>query len=143
MDIRYPNKCKINIDFDDYLEDIEIPRMLIQPIIENSIVHGLEHCSNKEGEIYLYSKLHLEYIEIIIQDNGIGIEEQKLLGLQNTLQSIDLEDIRVDGTSNIAIINIQRRIKSYYGSEYGITIESKVNPGTKVILKLSRKSSIY
>lgn len=137
MNIRYPEKFVVEIDQLDYMEDIELPRMLLQPIIENSILHGIIAVDdNREGVIRLYSILESDLLKIVVEDNGCGMDTESLCELQEAICHADHQDIEVEGLTHVALINIQRRIISYFGKEYGIEITSTKGKGTKVTITL-------
>lgn len=137
MKIRYPEKFVVEIEQLDYMEDIEIPRMLLQPIIENSILHGFIAVDDKrEGIIRLYSILESDLLKIVVEDNGCGMDIESLYDLQESIRHADHQDIEVEGLTHVALINIQRRIMSYFSKKYGIDITSTLGKGTKVTLTL-------
>ncbi len=140
MEIRYPHRFCVEIDMEDYLEEIKLPRMLLQPIVENSIVHGFNSSkamNNILGTIHIYSRLYRDKIDIIVEDNGCGMDKDALERLQVQINHISTEEsMEVEGLSHVALINIQRRVISYFGDNYGLHIESKQQQGTKVILSL-------
>ncbi|MDD3414041.1 MAG: histidine kinase [Lachnospiraceae bacterium] len=137
MKIRYPDKFVVEMEQVDYMEDIELPRMLLQPIIENSILHGFIAVDDKrEGIIRLYSILESDLLKIVVEDNGCGMETESLCKLQEAIHHADHQDIEVEGLTHVALINIQRRIVSYFGKEYGIDITSTKGKGTNVTLTL-------
>lgn len=131
MQVRYPESIEFNIDIDDYYENIFIPRMILQPIIENSIIHGRKE-KNKIA-INLTVKKETNLI-IEIQDNGKGISSDILKEIRNNIEK--MSESNASGISGIALINIQKRIKLVSGDEYGITIDSKEGTGTTVTVKL-------
>lgn len=110
-------------------EYLKIMPLIIQPVVENAFVHGLE---TKEGEgqiqIIVEKKNNL-IIEII--DDGIGISRDKLEEIKE-----NLNDFRKLTRSNIGLSNVNQRIKLLYGEEYGLSIESEENRGTKVTIKI-------
>lgn len=137
MEIRFPNRFVAEIDMEDYLEELELPRMLLQPIVENSILHGLTGTSGREkGLVQIYSILETDCLKIIVEDNGEGIEKEKLTALMEDIRIAKDEDAPVEGLSHVALVNIQRRIVSYFGGEYGILVESEKGKGTTVTVRL-------
>ena len=112
-------------------KDFTILPLLIQPIVENAFIHGVEKVS---GSV----EVSLEVIEladnflIIIRDNGRGIAEDKLLELRELLNN---------GVTakRIGVNNVQQRIRHYYGSNYGLTITSSEGKGTQVSILLPKK----
>ena len=139
MKIRYPDRFDAEIDYEDELENIELPRMLIQPVIENSIIHGLLHITDgRKGIVHVFSRIEQDSFKIIVEDNGNGIKKDALIELRNNLSeaSEDEVEVEVEGLSHVALINIERRIRSYFGAEYGMSVESTENVGTRVTLHL-------
>lgn len=120
--IRYDNKIKIDISIDPSIYAYYVPKLLIQPIVENAIIHGIE---SKIGDGTLLIRGYEENQMIIfeISDDGVGIDYEKLAQLQSDQGDLD---------HSIGISNTDRRIKLYYGEQYGVHIKSKVDVGTTV-----------
>lgn len=139
MEVRYPGKFTVDIDIVDELEEIELPRMLLQPIIENSIVHGIVGGAiDYIGEIHVYSEIHADTVKFFVKDNGCGMNDSVLNELRENISKADLNDVEVEGLSHVALVNVERRIHSYFGNEFGITIESQANVGTCIAVVLPR-----
>ena len=137
MEVRYPDKFDVDIDIVDELEEIELPRMLLQPIIENSIVHGIMGGALEyRGEIHVYSEISDEKVKFIIEDNGCGMSDSALKELKENISNAELEGVEVEGLSHVALVNIERRIHSYFGNEFGIEIESAKEKGTRITVAL-------
>lgn len=117
QNLRYKDRFKVNIDIDERIMEHEIIKLIIQPFIENAMVHGLE-LKPGDGEINIIGRLEGTEIIFIIGDNGIGVDNINKFN------------------SGYGIKNVQERIKLYYGEEYGITFESEINKGTKVTIKI-------
>ncbi len=140
--MRYSEKLNYKIICDESLKKVRIIKILLQPIVENAIYHGIKNIP-VEGyiEINIYkdkfSKLLLsskesdsQCIYIEVQDNGPGIEDKKI----NKIISGELKSEHKG--SGIGVKNVNERIKMYYGNEYGLSIESELYEGVKVIIKL-------
>ena len=104
--------------------------MLLQPIVENSIFHGLEPKSN-EGSLYIGARKEGGLLVITVKDDGVGIEHERLEKMQKEL----LND-RSDTSKHVGILNTNARIRLFYGKAYGVSIESCVEDGTTVTLRL-------
>lgn len=130
MQIRYPDSFNFNVTEEDAFEKIFIPRMLIQPVVENAISYGK---SEKIFDISMSVRIS-DNIEITISDNGKGMDEDTLARIQEEIANP--ENYGNTGISSIALINIARRIKIVCGDEYGIIINSSIGNGTKVTLML-------
>lgn len=107
----------------------EIIKMIIQPLIENSIFHGFSECDG-EGKITIKGEKFNNYLIITISDNGIGIDEKKLKELNAYIND------RNSNFKGIALRNINRRLQLKYGSEFGLKILSIKDKGTSMILTL-------
>ncbi len=138
MQIRYPARFTSDIEIEDKLEDIMIPRMLLQPIVENCIRHGIVNNIDRPGHIHVFCKICSQTIHIVIEDNGIGMTVDEVNALKEHIHSSEDSD-DVAGLSHIALSNIQRRIVSYYGDGYGLDIESHEGEGTVVTVSLPRQ----
>ncbi|WP_341877985.1 sensor histidine kinase [Defluviitalea saccharophila] len=121
--IRYGDKFEVDIRVDEDIMDCVVPKFIIQPLVENAIIHGIE---NKIGNAKLVIKGTKEEDTIIFEiiDDGIGINEEDL----GKLKQADYEGD--DHKESIGIKNVDKRIKLYYGQEYGLDIKSKENVGT-------------
>ncbi|MFU0827422.1 MAG: hypothetical protein ACFWTJ_07795 [Lachnoclostridium sp.] len=125
--VNYQLICPPDMDTEDYL----ILPLLLQPIVENAILHGLEETENN-GQIRIeVSTIDNKTLHISIYDNGIGMTKEKLASLTKAINAP-----KKDTTSNIGLYNINQRIKLFYGNEYGIKIKSRPNEGTLVSLLL-------
>lgn len=105
-------------------------KLIIQPLIENSIYHGMEYMDG-DGRIYIraYRKEDTLYIEI--EDNGPGMTEAQVEELQNgTLRSSKGKG------SGIGFQNVRERIRLYFGQQYGLDVESEPDEGTTVRIRL-------
>lgn len=129
----------VNCDKDDMviMENV-IPRLVLQPIIENSISHGFKSVvSDCELSITIFRTR--ESIHIKCSDNGCGISERDLedinVNLENCVDYIN-DKIKENSTHGLGIANINRRIKLLFGSEYGLYISSMKNAGTDVHIRL-------
>ena len=126
--IRFPDKFDVNIDVDETLMTCIIPSLILQPVVENAMLHGLEPMQS-HGQLSISACQNSEDLFITISDNGVGMDGDALLVLTESLnKSTDV--------SHIGLKNVHQRIRLYYGAEYGMTIESAKNAGTSVTLKL-------
>lgn len=130
---RYGDKIQyeinINQEFDDYL----ILPLIIQPIVENSIIHGIEFKSGP-GKVVINLLKEDNKIKISIEDNGMGMTHDRL---NQVLES--LEDLSDSSGRHIGIKNVHQRIKLCYGEEYGLEITSEEGVGTKIHIVLPGK----
>ncbi len=129
--IRYEDMLVYEIDSIDNLKDAFIPKLIIQPIVENAIYHGLR--PNGGGKINISFESLDNDIIIIVSDNGKGFDTEKLKEDSPSDNKIYL--------GGIGIKNVDHRIKLLCGDNYGISIKSAPGMGTKVIIKLKEKCS--
>lgn len=134
MNLRFPDRINYDIAMDEGLmpSNCRILPLLLQPVIENAISHGLE---NKERNGHIILKLRLSQNNTLLRasvfDNGIGLSKQRLLDVTS-----HLETPPDDSEHGIGLYNINNRIRLSYGPEYGITIQSKEHFGTCVTVTL-------
>jgi len=140
MKVRYPGKFEVELGYEDYLEDIMMPRMLLQPILENAIIHGANEC-NRKVEIRLSSKISEDMVEFIVTDNGAGIDEDIQAELKRELDRITDNNSLPEETNlnHIALINIKSRLVSFYGEKGDVSIDSKKDEYTIVSIRIPLK----
>lgn len=126
---RYGEKIEVNIDIEPEIEKFKIPKLILQPIVENAIVHGIENMVGN-GIINIYGALSNDNIILTVTDNGLGINEERI----KTILSAAEHSHRANKHTNIGLRNVDRRIKIYYGEEYGVQIQSREGHGTTVTL---------
>lgn len=128
---RYNDKFVLNVEMDESVQNLKVLKMILQPLVENSIIHGLR---NKDGEgvISIKAERHESTVRVCVADNGEGIGSEKLQ--QILTNSID--DVRSQKFSGIGLININERLKMKYGKEYGLSISSEYGQGTSVTVTL-------
>lgn len=132
MNIRYGGKLKVDFDFDDMLMEYYMPRMLLQPVIENSIVHGFKEMDSG-CLITVKALVNGSSAFFTVKDNGCGISEEEMSALNHKL-SIDPEAAR--GYENIALLNIKNRLYYYFGDGGQISILPADGVGTIVSISV-------
>lgn len=136
--LRFKDRVNYTLDIQENLnlKDFYILPLLLQPIVENAIIHGLEGIEENGQIVVQIRTIHNEYLLIDIMDNGMGMDECKLSSLlYNINRKVE------NKTSSIGIYNINRRIKLFYGDAYGMCIKSHPNDGTLVSLTLPLQNS--
>lgn len=131
---RFGNRLNYILHVPDEVKDCIVPKLVIQPIIENAIKYGFKNCQHLmvEMEISLYE----DQLSIMIYNNGAGIEEQTLAEIHKMLAS------KTNSSEHSGLYNVNRRVCLMYGDAYGLDIMSKENEGTvvKIILPVHRKN---
>ncbi|MBO0992295.1 sensor histidine kinase [Bacillus sp. SD088] len=128
---RYENRLHFSVQNIEEIKKTSIPKLTVQPIVENAIQHGLEEIVST-CEIEIFHEIREKQLCIIVSDNGPGMEKK-------TIQAI-FEGRNKSKSTGIGLHNINERIKLMFGDEYGIHIESKKGAGTRVIVKLPFKT---
>ena len=126
MQVRYYNRLEYSITCDDYLLDHMCLKLLLQPIVENSIYHGIKELDSKGIiDIHVFEKDN--HIIFTVKDNGVGLSPDSY------------DKIWGDGNDHFGIKNIHQRIQLYYGKEYGVTIENHPQGGCLATLIISNR----
>ncbi len=122
--MRYKDKLEYEIDVDSSIYSVHIVKLVLQPIIENAIYHGLKYKDSK-GMIWVKGHQDGRNAVIEIKDDGVGMDEETLAHI--------FEKHKVNYHSNgVGVYNIQKRLSLYYGKEYGLRYESEKGKGTTV-----------
>ncbi len=132
MNVRMQDNIEYHFEIEDSVLKETIPRISIQPIVENALNHGLRNMRGKK-QVEICARSLEQDTEIIVKDNGIGMPQEKI----DTLLK-DTDTVHIRGKS-IGLNNINMRMKMLYGEQYGIQIESKINVGTTVTLRVPKK----
>lgn len=128
--VRYQDILEYEICVPEELYSYMIPKITIQPLIENALYHGIKY-KRDLGKITISGKKIGDKITLYVEDNGIGMEPNRLYEVQNAIKN------KTAGNSEIyGVYNVNERIALKFGEEYGIHIESKYMEGTKVEIDL-------
>jgi Predicted signal transduction protein with a C-terminal ATPase domain len=130
--IRYGDKINYLIQADENIMDFLTIKLILQPIVENAIYHGLEK-KNGIGTLKIEGCLKEDLIMIRVEDDGVGISNEQLENIRNALDGRGGYDPKM---MNIGIINVHERLKLYFGDEYGLQLDSTQGKGTIVIIRL-------
>ena len=129
MDVRNGSTIAYDYQIDsDTLQD-PMPRICIQPVVENALTHGLRNVRRKDKKLLIRSEHVGENLVITVQDNGAGMDAEEMNCL---LEQNDMK--RVESGVSIGILNVNARLKKLFGKEYGLHIESTIGEGTTVTI---------
>lgn len=130
LNLRYYNRFTVDYEIDEDIYNYKSLKFLLQPVVENAVFHGIEGVDRK-GLLKIRARCENNKILFSIEDNGKGISE-------DIMKSIFEEENKMTNRSinSIGIPNIQKRIKLFFGDEYGLSIKSKADRGTTVILTI-------
>lgn len=125
--MRYRDILDYQIEVDEGALDKTILKLLLQPLVENALYHGIKN--KRQGGMITVRVTQPEADQVLLEvkDNGIGIATEKLAKIQAVLAS-DANDLQSNG--GFGIENVHRRVKLYYGKPYGLSIRSEINVGT-------------
>lgn len=135
LKVRYPDKFRLETDLPEIFHNTEIPRITLQPIVENAILHGILK-RRGEGIVKIYAEASSEENLVInIIDNGIGMNEENAAHMNSIFQQPP-GNVR---NEHIGLVNVNNRIKYLFGSRFGISVVSMNGEGTRVRVNLPLK----
>ena len=139
IQIRHMYSYRIEIDVEPQTQYLMIPKLILQPIVENAVFHGLEQMRSG-GALAIRGWTEGERLMLEVEDNGKGMPGEQMDELQKRLQDETLTvGTLFEGRRSIGLININARIRMAYGSRYGVQIMPKVGAGTCVRLCLRKE----
>ncbi len=130
--IRYQDILKYEIDVPEELFDYQIPKITIQPIVENALYHGIKN-KRGGGTIVVSGKDEGETMLIQVKDDGKGMKPERLKEINKDLTGTKLENTAIYG-----LYNVNERIRLSFGEEYGITVESTYEVGSCISIRLPK-----
>lgn len=131
--IRYDGRLETEIEVDPEIQSASIIKLLVQPIVENYIVHGFRPLEDN-NKISVRAHGAGDRVVIIVSDNGTGIPEEKLTQIRGTLNKVLQPPEK--GHRSIGLMNVHERIVLNYGNDYGVTINSTEGQGTEVRMEI-------
>jgi len=140
---RFGDRLNVSVEYQEEEEKevlmLCLPKLTLQPIVENSIYHGIEKKIGK-GNLRIKIQTTVDRLIIIISDDGLGIPKEQLDLLNKKLRSTCLDDVaQLKGKpGGIAVVNVNNRIKLLFGDEYGVYFYSTVGVGTDVTITLPK-----
>ncbi|MDU2065729.1 MAG: PocR ligand-binding domain-containing protein [Sporomusaceae bacterium] len=129
--VRFGERIRAVIDVDPQIADIKVPALTLQPLIENAIIHGLER-KVEGGKVKISAKRYGDHVMISVVDTGVGLPQEKI----NTIFQAEKRKETHGQTTGLGILNVHKRIQHYFGSEYGVKIDSVLGEGTTVEIHL-------
>lgn len=126
--IRYKTKFNYMIDVQDEALTCTTLKLIIQPLVENAIYHGIE-CMSDEGNISITVRVEGMNVVIQIADNGLGMSQQ-------VMQQLLSGGVKSASGSGVGVKNVHKRIQLYYGTSYGLTFQSELEEGTTVTITI-------
>ncbi len=124
--IRFEDRFSLIIDVEEELMEAVIPKLILQPLVENAIIHGFKELD--EGQVVIKAKKDGDNLLIFIEDDGEGISDEMI----NVLETKDKASLK----GHIGINNVNTIIELYYGSEYGVKAQRRTEGGTRMTVCL-------
>ncbi|GGG25677.1 cache domain-containing sensor histidine kinase [Paenibacillus abyssi] len=132
QEYRYDNKIDLRIECSNELKEVLIPRMLLQPIVENAIFHGIAP-KDQDGSIEIQVDDTEHDLIVRITDDGVGIEEERLSQLL-----FNDRERHNKGMTNIGLHHVHQTVQLYYGHSYGVSVTSCKGQWTQVMITISK-----
>lgn len=134
---RFADRISIEIEQNEALYRYRVIRLLLQPLVENAVIHGLER-RMKPGRVYVsMQKQEDERILFRVEDDGFGIPEERLMQLEEQIQKAKRPETDVPALqSHVGLFNIAKRLYLQYGSEASLQIDSREQVGTVIEILL-------
>ncbi|MGO4545661.1 sensor histidine kinase [Paenibacillus sp. 2TAB23] len=128
---RYGNdRLTFRLEVDPTGQDIEVPPLIIQPLIENAVVHGLENIA-EGGFVLLTTQIIDQKLRVEVSDNGVGISEMKINEIKASLHDMEEEE-----EYRIGLRNVHQRLVMIYGEGVGLTLTSELGAGTRITFEI-------
>lgn len=127
--IMHNHEFDVDYDLEPIIYSKMMINLLLQPIVENAIVHGLDHKSSGRGSLRITGRIEGDFLLLGVFDNGTGMSAQTVSSLLR------------GGSKGYGMKNINDRIKQYYGEKYGLQIDSSIDEGTYVKVTLPVRNS--
>ena len=127
MQIRFADKFKVEIHIPEELMDIQVPKLFLQPFVENAIVHGFKDIQ-EDGLLEISAECEGDNVVFYIEDNGCGMTRETIWEIEN------------GNTESIGIANVNQRLKILYGEQYGVECHSQMNEGTMIRVVIPKRS---
>ncbi|WP_078435441.1 sensor histidine kinase [Metabacillus halosaccharovorans] len=134
---RYGDRLDYQLKIDPKSEQLLINPLIIQPLVENAVIHGLEN-KEKDGKVIVEAKVNEHFLMVCVLDNGVGMSEEKLKSIKETLKNVD------DNRENrIGLLNVHQRLSLTFGEQSGLQIESHPSTGTEICFVIDIRGNLH
>ena len=127
MQKRFQNKFEVFYELEQDTLQIPIPKLSLQPLVENALLHGILHCDRKNLRLTIRSWRADGEVVIQIEDNGCGMEEAKAKRLQNA---------QIEPGSSYGVANVRKRLELFEKEKGEFLVESRLGAGTCITIKM-------
>jgi two-component system sensor histidine kinase YesM len=142
--IRYPGRFSFELEAESAVLGVPVPRLAIQPIVENAVVHGLEK-RTVPGRLWVRARRVGEDVLVEVEDDGVGMDDDRLVQLKEALRAGERytapgkTSATSDESAGIALANTHRRLRLLFGRRYGLEIESREGGGVRTTIRVPFK----
>lgn len=142
LSLRYSSRFEATVEVEDGLEDYTALKLMLQPLVENSIYHGV---SAEKGVLHIKVSVMDagEDILFCVEDDGVGMKEEQVEALRKQVyQRPDEEDVQTNPEGGgYGLRNVDERVKLYFGMEYGLSIDSWLGEGTAITIRIPKRTT--
>lgn len=128
--MRFKDKFVYEFDIDENVNQMSTLKLILQPIVENSIYHGMEYMDDEDGRILIKAYIKDDKVYFSVKDNGAGMTKERIA----EIMSADMTRVSKPRGSGIGFKNVRNRILKQYGSEGGVEVISEPDEGTEIII---------
>lgn len=134
--MRYKKKLSFSIAMDEEIRDFKVPKLILQPLVENAVYHGLKG-KEQGGSIAVDCRKRDGVIVLCVSDDGLGMDEEQRKQIQKQLSEGIVEE-----SESYGLTNVNERLKFFFGDSCTMSVESAQNEGTKVWIEI-REEEVY
>lgn len=143
LSMRYSSRFQASVEVEKGLEDFTALKLMLQPLVENSIYHGV---SAEKGLLHIRVSIleDGEYILFCVEDDGVGMNEEMVAALREKVRlRPGEEDVQMNPEDGgYGLRNVDERIKLYFGPEYGLSIDSTLGKGTAITIRIPKRRAL-
>lgn len=135
---RFPSTFTFTIVAESGLNQFLIPKLTLQPLVENALLHGIRKTKRKQGMIHISARLEKGDLVLTVSDDGVGMSNE----LAQRLLIEHTEELRTDGSvHSFGLYNVNERIRYFAGDQYGVSIDSEIGKGTTITVRVKAISA--
>lgn len=127
---RYKNKITVEWDVEEEVKSCQVIKLMLQPLVENAIYHGIKPLRGP-GVIRIEARRQDGDLLITVADNGLGMSRHAVERLNASLDAMEIQE-----QDHFGVVNVNQRIRLFFGDDYGMTIHSEENQGSRAVLRL-------
>lgn len=130
---RFPSTFTFTIHTEPGLDRFIIPKLTLQPLVENALLHGIRKTKRKQGVIHISAQLEKGDIVLTVSDDGVGMSKE----LAQSLLVRHIDQLRTEGMGySFGLYNVNERIRFFAGDQYGVSIDSEMGKGTTITVRI-------